>query len=41
VYYWVTGKKTPPARWAGAPLLARLAQHARNEGKVARRMPAL
>lgn len=40
-YYWATGKKTPPERWATSPLLEKLKVHARNEGKVARRMPDL
>ncbi|KAI0266658.1 Flavinator of succinate dehydrogenase-domain-containing protein [Gloeopeniophorella convolvens] len=41
IYYWATGKRAPPARWADSPLLERLRVHARNEGKVVRRMPDL
>ncbi|PPQ66799.1 hypothetical protein CVT26_009646 [Gymnopilus dilepis] len=41
IYYWATGKRTPPARWADSPLLEKLRVHARNEGKVVRKMPAL
>jgi len=41
IYYWSTGKRTPPERWTESPILKRLATHARNEGKVVRRMPAL
>lgn len=41
VYYWATGKRAPPERWANSPLLEKLAVHAKNEGKVVRRMPAL
>ncbi|KAJ3862103.1 mitochondrial protein [Lentinula novae-zelandiae] len=41
IYYWATGKRTPPERWAGTALLEKLRVHARNEGKVVRRMPSL
>ncbi|KAL1759647.1 DUF339-domain-containing protein [Schizophyllum commune] len=41
IYYWATGKRTPPERWQESPLLQKLAVHAKNEGKVVRRMPAL
>ncbi|KAF7789665.1 hypothetical protein EIP86_000611 [Pleurotus ostreatoroseus] len=41
IYYWATGNRTPPARWADSPLLEKLRVHARNEGKVVRRMPDL
>ncbi|KLO14408.1 DUF339-domain-containing protein [Schizopora paradoxa] len=41
IYYWSTGKRSPPERWANSPLLDQLRQHARNEGKVVRRMPDL
>ncbi|EJF59754.1 hypothetical protein DICSQDRAFT_64425 [Dichomitus squalens LYAD-421 SS1] len=41
IYYWATGKKAPPARWAGSRVLAKLAEHTKNEGKVVRRMPDL
>lgn len=41
IYYWSTGKRSPPERWANSPLLEKLRQHARNEGKVVRRMPDL
>ncbi|PIL23285.1 hypothetical protein GSI_14595 [Ganoderma sinense ZZ0214-1] len=41
IYYWATGKKAPPARWEGSRVLAQLAQHVKNEGKVVRRMPDL
>ncbi|KAI9507907.1 Flavinator of succinate dehydrogenase-domain-containing protein, partial [Russula earlei] len=41
IYYWATGKRTPPERWAGSKLLDKLKVHARNEGKVVRRMPDL
>ncbi|KIJ99995.1 hypothetical protein K443DRAFT_679472 [Laccaria amethystina LaAM-08-1] len=41
IYYWSTGKRTPPERWANSPLLDKLRTHARNEGKVVRRMPSL
>ncbi|KAI0256224.1 DUF339-domain-containing protein [Lactifluus subvellereus] len=41
IYYWATGKRTPPERWADSKLLEKLRVHARNEGKVVRRMPDL
>ncbi|KAF9073043.1 Flavinator of succinate dehydrogenase-domain-containing protein [Rhodocollybia butyracea] len=41
IYYWATGKRTPPERWADSALLKRLSVHAKNEGKVVRRMPSL
>ena len=41
IYYWATGERTPPERWAGSPLLEQLSVHARNEGKVVRKMPSL
>ncbi|GLB42091.1 putative plays an essential role in the assembly of succinate dehydrogenase (SDH), an enzyme complex (also referred to as respiratory complex II) that is a component of both the tricarboxylic acid (TCA) cycle and the mitochondrial electron transport chain, and which couples the oxidation of succinate to fumarate with the reduction of ubiquinone (coenzyme Q) to ubiquinol [Lyophyllum shimeji] len=41
IYYWATGKRTPPERWGDSEILRRLAVHAKNEGKVVRRMPAL
>ncbi|KAI0327544.1 DUF339-domain-containing protein [Cubamyces sp. BRFM 1775] len=41
IYYWATGKKTPPERWANSRILEKLREHVRNEGKVVRRMPDL
>jgi len=41
IYYWATGKRTPPERWASSKVLEKLRVHARNEGKVVRRMPDL
>jgi len=41
IYYWATGKRTPPERWADSKVLEKLRVHARNEGKVVRRMPDL
>ncbi|KAI9456569.1 mitochondrial protein [Lactarius psammicola] len=41
IYYWATGKRTPPERWAKSKVLEQLRLHARNEGKVVRRMPDL
>ncbi|KAG8955109.1 succinate dehydrogenase assembly factor 2 [Tulasnella sp. 424] len=41
VYYWCTRKREPPALWADSPLLERLRKHAKNEGRVVRRMPDL
>ncbi|KAF9513166.1 hypothetical protein BS47DRAFT_1372598 [Hydnum rufescens UP504] len=41
IYYWAINKRTPPERWAGSSLLEMLRVHARNEGKVVRRMPPL
>jgi len=41
IYYWATNKRVPPERWADSRLLETLRVHARNEGKVVRKMPAL
>ncbi|KAJ7167344.1 DUF339-domain-containing protein [Mycena crocata] len=41
IYYWSTEERTPPERWARSPILEKLKIHARNEGKVVRRMPGL
>ncbi|KAI0064373.1 DUF339-domain-containing protein [Artomyces pyxidatus] len=41
IYYWATGKRAPPERWAGSGVLEKLTVHARNEGKEVRRMPDL
>ncbi|ETW78027.1 hypothetical protein HETIRDRAFT_325273 [Heterobasidion irregulare TC 32-1] len=41
IYYWATGKRTPPERWASSSVLENLKVHARNEGKAVRRMPDL
>ncbi|KAL9710288.1 Succinate dehydrogenase assembly factor 2 mitochondrial [Leucoagaricus gongylophorus] len=41
IYYWCTGERTPPARWTNSKVLGQLAVHAKNEGKVIRKMPAL
>jgi len=41
IYYWSIGKREPPARWAGTPLLEALKRHAKNEGRVVRSMPEL
>ncbi len=41
IYYWATGKKTPPERWVGSNVLEQLREHVKNEGKVVRRMPDL
>lgn len=41
IYYWATGNRTPPDRWASSPLLQKLKLHAKNEGKVVRSMPPL
>ncbi|KAF8499780.1 mitochondrial protein [Russula emetica] len=41
IYYWATEKRTPPKRWRRSRLLEKLKVHARNEGKVVRRMPDL
>ncbi|KAG6868301.1 hypothetical protein C0993_005189 [Termitomyces sp. T159_Od127] len=41
IYYWATGKRTPPERWSTSEILKRLAVHAQNEGKVVRKMPEL
>jgi len=40
-YYWATGKRTPPERWAQSKILEKLRAHAQNEGKVVRRMADL
>ena len=41
IYYWATGNRTPPERLAHSKILEKLALHARNDGKVVRRMPDL
>ncbi|KAN0129255.1 Flavinator of succinate dehydrogenase domain containing protein [Lactarius tabidus] len=41
IYYWATGKRSPPERWVQSKILEKLRVHARNEGKVVRRMPDL
>jgi len=41
IYYWATGKRSPPQRWEGSKVLEKLRVHAQNEGKVVRRMPDL
>ncbi|KAF9434168.1 succinate dehydrogenase assembly factor 2 [Entomortierella beljakovae] len=41
IYYWVTGKKDVPARWQGDAVFEKIVVHAKNEGRVVRRMPAL
>ncbi|KAF8644920.1 hypothetical protein AX16_008202 [Volvariella volvacea WC 439] len=41
IYYWSTGKRTPPERWQNSAVLDKLRVHAKNEGKVVRRMPEL
>jgi succinate dehydrogenase assembly factor 2 len=41
IYYWSIEKKDPPNRWANTELLKKLQIHARNEGKVVRKMPDL
>ena len=41
IYYWSTGKTTPPERWQSSSLLRKLALHARNDQKQSRRMPSL
>jgi len=41
IYYWATEKKAPPERWAQSKILELLKEHAKNEGKVVRRMPDL
>ncbi|KAI0631238.1 Flavinator of succinate dehydrogenase-domain-containing protein [Trametes polyzona] len=41
IYYWATGKKTPPERWSNSRVLDKLREHVRNEGRVVRRMPDL
>ncbi|KAI0319305.1 Flavinator of succinate dehydrogenase-domain-containing protein [Amylostereum chailletii] len=41
IYYWATGKRATPDRWAHSTVLEKLRVHARNEGKAVRRMPDL
>jgi succinate dehydrogenase assembly factor 2 len=41
IYYWETGKRTPPERWTDSKLLEKLRVHVGNEGKVVRQMPGL
>jgi len=41
IYYWATGEREVPERWKNSPMLARIVEHAKNEGKVIRSMPAL
>ncbi|KAG7098508.1 hypothetical protein E1B28_000452 [Marasmius oreades] len=41
IYYWSTGKRSTPDRWANSGVLEKLKVHARNEGKVVRSMPSL
>lgn len=41
IYYWAIEKRAPPERWGSSPLLEKLRTHARNEGKVVRRMPEI
>ncbi|KXN89346.1 Succinate dehydrogenase assembly factor 2, mitochondrial [Leucoagaricus sp. SymC.cos] len=41
IYYWCTGERIPPARWADTKLLEKLKVHAKNEGRVIRKMPEL
>ena len=41
IYYWATDMRTPPDRWVDSTLLEKLRVHARNEGKVVRKMPPL
>ncbi|KAG8835018.1 succinate dehydrogenase assembly factor 2 [Serendipita sp. 399] len=41
IYYWAIEKKEPPERWANTKLLEKLRIHAKNEGKVVRKMPDL
>jgi len=41
IYYWATGKRSLPERWAGSKVLEKLRVHARNEEKMVRRMPDL
>ncbi|OBZ67440.1 Succinate dehydrogenase assembly factor 2, mitochondrial [Grifola frondosa] len=33
IYYWATGKKTPPERWANSKLLEKLRVHVKNGAK--------
>ncbi|KAH8828915.1 DUF339-domain-containing protein [Flagelloscypha sp. PMI_526] len=41
VYYWVTRQRPPPERWLKSKVFEKLTEHAKNEGKVIRRMPPL
>ena len=41
IFYWSIEKRKPPPRWEDTTLLAKLREHARNEGKVVRKMPDL
>ncbi|WWC90179.1 uncharacterized protein L201_005112 [Kwoniella dendrophila CBS 6074] len=41
IFYWAVQKREPPPRWKDTSLLAKLIQHAKNEGKVVRMMPEL
>ncbi|KAF9225968.1 DUF339-domain-containing protein [Gyrodon lividus] len=41
IYYWSTNNRTPPERWSNSSILEKLRVHAKNEGKVVRKMPAL
>ncbi|WVW81290.1 hypothetical protein I302_103281 [Kwoniella bestiolae CBS 10118] len=41
IFYWSVQKREPPPRWKDTSLLKKLIQHAKNEGKVVRMMPAL
>ncbi|WWC57609.1 uncharacterized protein I303_100141 [Kwoniella dejecticola CBS 10117] len=41
IFYWAVQKREPPQKWKDTSLLQKLIQHAKNEGKVVRRMPEL
>lgn len=41
IYYWATGGREPPERWANSEILKKLVVHAKNEKKEARSMPSL
>ncbi|WWC67284.1 uncharacterized protein I206_101192 [Kwoniella pini CBS 10737] len=41
IFYWAVQKREPPPKWKDTSLLKKLIQHAKNEGKVVRRMPEL
>ncbi|KAJ8589345.1 DUF339-domain-containing protein, partial [Rhizopogon salebrosus TDB-379] len=41
IYYWATESRTPPERWGKSSVLEKLKIHAKNEGKVVRKMPPL
>ncbi|OAX42419.1 mitochondrial protein [Rhizopogon vinicolor AM-OR11-026] len=41
IYYWATESRTPPERWGKSSILEKLKIHAKNEGKVVRKMPPL